>query len=491
MSAQGVRRTLATHAVLVVVLLAAGVRIGYVAFAKRGPCNIEFQGHVVGQYHSECTGAGQGKANDQVYYNAAANQLADGKGFIDAFHPGVETADHPPLTAFVLAGVAFAFDHFPLSTLADSTHTAFGTVAHNHVREERYFMALLGTLNVFLILVLARRIAGCTVGLVAGLFAAFYPFLWVNDGLLFSETVAITCVVLTLLAACWCAERPSALRFALVGALCALAALARAELLLLAPLLLLAIAWWMRSAGAAKVIAALGAGVLGSIVVLAPWFAYNASRFHDRVLISTNDGLALAGSNCDLVYHGKNIGLWVIVPPCVYTDAELARLDAQHFARTHQHLDQSDISTLYRHKATTYIKDHLSRLPIVVAARVGRVWNVYRPLDMISYNEGENRERWVTELGLVAYYPLMLFAIAGSVALVKNKQGRFFWILLVPAISATAVAAATYGQTRLRATAEPSLVILAAVGACWALDRWRARSSDTTAATPEAAVPRL
>src|SRR6185503_5605580 len=114
--------------------------------------------------------------------------------------------------------------------------------------------------------------------------------------------------------------------------------------------LVLALAWWARNAGARTIATAVAAGAIGCVAVLTPWFVYNAGRFHARVLISTNDGLALAGSNCDPVYHGPNIGLWVEVPPCAYSDAELARLDAAQFARTRQHLDQSDISTLYRQK---------------------------------------------------------------------------------------------------------------------------------------------
>ncbi len=206
---------LGSYAVLIVLVVAAGVRLSYVTFAKAGPCVVTYHGRVVGEYHSECTGEGQGKANDQIYYNAAANQIARGKGFTDAFHPGVATADHPPLAAIVLAGVSFAFNHLPLSTVADSTHLTPTTVVHNHVREQRYFMALLGTFNVFLLIVLTRRFAGATVAIVAGAIAALYPYLWVNDGLLFSETVAITCVLLTLLAAWWCRERPSPWRFAL------------------------------------------------------------------------------------------------------------------------------------------------------------------------------------------------------------------------------------------------------------------------------------
>ncbi len=482
-------RFLGVHAVVAVVLLAAGVRISYVAFAKGGRCAIVVAGKTLGYYHSECTGAGQGRANDQVYYNAAGNQLADGKGFTSPFGRHEETADHPPVTVFALAGVAVAFNHLPLSLLADETHLPHDTTVRTHVREDRYFMALLGTLNVLLIMLLARRLAGRATAIGAGVLAALYPYLWVNDGLIFSETIAITCVLLTLLLALRCAESPRPARFAAVGAMCAVAALARAELLLLAPLLVLAIAWVARRPDWRVAVRGVVAAGIATVAVLAPWFVYNAGRFHARVLISTNDGLALAGSNCAPVYHGADIGLWNTVPPCVFGSDELDRLDAAEVATAHRHLDQSEISGAYRHKAVTYMRDHLGEIPVVVAARVGRAWSLFRPLDMISYNAGESRERWVTALGLVAYYPLLALALVGAVAMMRRRAGRDLWFLIVPAISVTAVAAATYGQTRLRATGEPSLVILGAIGGAALIGAVRARRRGTDPGDVAAAVP--
>ena len=127
------KRTLASHAVLLILVVAAGVRIGYVAVAKRGPCPIESQGHVVGYYHSQCTGSAPGRASDQVYYNAAVNELALGKGFTNPFEGGVAAADHPPLAAVVLSGVSFAFNHLPLSKLADVSKLTTGTTMYTHV----------------------------------------------------------------------------------------------------------------------------------------------------------------------------------------------------------------------------------------------------------------------------------------------------------------------------------------------------------------------
>ena len=45
----------------------------------------------------------------------------------------------------------------------------------------------------------------------------------------------------------------------------------------------------------------------------------------------------------------------------------------------------------------------------------------------------------------------------------RRRARRALWVLLVPAIGVTVGVAVTYGQTRFRAAAEPSLAILAAV----------------------------
>ena len=145
--------------------------------------------------------------------------------------------------------------------------------------------------------------------------------------------------------------------------------------------------------------------------------------------------------------------------------------------------DQSQVSSVYRKAAFTYISDHKSRLPVVVAARIGRTWGLFRPFDMVAFNVGEGRERWVTRLGILAYYPTLIAAIGGGVVLWRRRRWRELYALLVPAAAVTVGVAVTYGQTRFRAAAEPSLAILAAVGAVafvqWLLSRRGTASSRT------------
>src|SRR3954452_10596802 len=280
---------------LVIVAVAFGVRVAYVAIAKPGPCPVVLaDGSRVGSSPSKWV------RGDELFYNAEANYVADGHGFkepLSAFtHPGEKpppAADHPPLTVFVLTPVSWLTEHAPLSWVIKEP-------LHDHVREHRYTMVLLGTLLVALIGLLGRRIGGETVGLVAAGIAAISPNIWVNDGLVMSETLTALTVTGAMFAAVWWRDRPSVRRAVVVGAACGLAVLARVEFVLLLPLLALAVVCTLPRPSPDRWKQAL-AVVATALVVTAPWVAFNLARFRDPTFVSTNDGLTLAGANCGTV----------------------------------------------------------------------------------------------------------------------------------------------------------------------------------------------
>jgi 4-amino-4-deoxy-L-arabinose transferase-like glycosyltransferase len=107
--------------------------------------------------------------NDSLYYAGQAQQLARGIWFREIFvdQPG---AEHGPLTSLVLAPVAGGSDPVPWMRLVT---------------------VLFGIVTVLLIGLLGRRVGGDRVGLVAAAIAAIYPNLWMNDGLVMSESVSV------------------------------------------------------------------------------------------------------------------------------------------------------------------------------------------------------------------------------------------------------------------------------------------------------------
>jgi hypothetical protein len=458
----------------VIVLGALALRCGYIAGAKSESCTQHFGGVAIGVVHSECLG-GDGFVNDQYWYNVTADEVSHGRFFRDPPPGDAPKADHPPLTVFVLAGASFAFEHLPLSALSEKPRTVFGTRLETHVREQRYTMAVIGAFVVLLVGLLGRRVGGDRVGLVAALIAAVYPNMWVNDGLLFAEPIARVCVLGALLLAVKYSVRASTPTAFMLGALCGFAALARSELLLLLPALAIPIAWSIRRAGARSVVVALLAATAGTAVVIGPWVAFNMARFEEPVFIATNDGVTLAGSNCDSSYYGSGTGLWTLTPPCTFSETESAKFS-----------DQSRLAHAYRTKAFDYIRAHAKRVPLVVAARIARTWGLYRPLDEVAYQVNENKERWVSWAGLLSFYPVFVAAIAGAVVLLRRRRRFELWIVSVPLLTTTIVVALASGQVRLRAIAEPSLTVLAAVAVCSVWSASSASDQPQPAQTPPA-----
>jgi 4-amino-4-deoxy-L-arabinose transferase-like glycosyltransferase len=433
---------------LVVVVAGLGVRIAYVAGAKGGSCPIRIDGHVVFTVPSECA------VGDQLYYNATANRIAEGDWYVEPFdtsaHPA-PAADHPPLTPFVLAPVSWLGSHWPLDRLVDDP---------THVALHRYFLALLGAVVVLLIGLLGREVGGDRVGWAAAAIAAFAPTIWVNDGLIFSETVTNVCVVAALLVAVRLARAPSLARAAWLGAWCALAMLGRAELALFVPLLVVPALVAAYGRGLGGLVRPAIAVAVPVVVIVGPWVGWNLARFDEPVYLSSNVGLALAGSNCGPVYSGGAIGLTSLEPPCTL--------------RHRPPGDQSVESRALQNRAIDYMKAHKRRVPVVMAARVGRTWGVFRPVDMVSYNEGEGRERWVTGLGIGVFVPVLGAGVGGAV-LQWRRRPIDAWILVVAAAVVTVAVALTYGQTRFRAPAEPGIAVLAAVAVVAAWERFEAR----------------
>ena len=374
-------------------------------------------------------------AYDAFYYQSEAETVGRGKGFITPFG-GEDNADHPPLTVLTLAPVARATDGSEIAM--------------------RMTIALAGVGVVALIGLVGREVAGARAGLLAAGIAALYPNLWMNDGLLMAETFAALMVAGTLYATLLLIREPSWRHALGAGVGCGLAMLARGELALLVPLVVLPAVFLLRRTARADQFRLAGVVVVAAVVVVTPWVAYNFSRFERPVFLSNGDGGVLLGANCDDVYSGDGIGYWSIT----------CSADVPVKGR-----DKSEVSDLQREKAFEYIGDHLGRLPVVVAARVGRTWSLYAPGQSADLAVGEGRPHGLSLIGVALFWLLVPLAVIGVLRLRGNPA-------LVPLLGlfvlVTLVAAAFYGAVRFRVPAEVSLCVLAGVG----VDRLMARAAQ-------------
>ena len=376
--------------------------------------------------------------NDSLYYSWQAAGLTRGEFFKDIYGK-LEAAEHGPLTSIVLAPVSWG------------AHT---------VDQQRLLTATLGVVTVALIGILARRIAAAAgsvnadrVGIVAAAIAAAYPNLWINDGLVMSESLGALLVVLLLLAlfdltSAYATRRTRGARAVAFGILVGLGALARSELILAILFGAVVILWWVRPWRHAA--ALIGVATLAMLVLIAPWLIYNQSRFDESVMLSTNDGTTLIGANCPETYYSPPaLGGWSLF--CVLDVQGPPGIDASTRAR------------IQRDTALSYAKHHSSRLPLVGLARFGRMIDVFKVGNLVHQDEGEEKATWAIWSGIACWWVLAPLAALG---LIKVAERRERTVLLVPVVIVVITSFLFYGTHRLRLTMEPVVVIGAALFLC-------------------------
>jgi hypothetical protein len=121
--------------------------------------------------------------------------------------------------------------------------------------------------------------------------------------------------------------------------------------------------------------------------------------------------------------------------------------------------------------------------PKVVAARIGRQWELFRPIQNTEFAPIEGRSAGWAKVGLGYYYALAALSVAGALAL--RRRGVGLIPLVAQIISVTVTAAYAYGNTRFRASAEPVLCILAAVALAPLLATGAARWRRVAAASAD------
>jgi 4-amino-4-deoxy-L-arabinose transferase-like glycosyltransferase len=244
---------------LFIFLLAFALRLAWIAFVNPDP--------------------GDGRMDDSVFYDSAAQALAAGKGYIH--FTGHPTAQWPPGYPLLLAAIYKVFGHSV--TLA------------------KLLNAFAGAAACLLIYAIGAKVFSRKVGfLAAGILAVFPSQIYYSTLILTEGLSPALFAVLLLLLLTWTIERqnPSPLRLFFLGVFLGAAALMRAEIavLLLAVLLVwkLMIPSWRTFARRAALL------VAGMVLVIMPWTIRNAISMHAFIPISSGVGHTfLAGHQKD------------------------------------------------------------------------------------------------------------------------------------------------------------------------------------------------
>ena len=419
---------------------------------------------------------------DQQFYLRQSQYLADGLGFVYRRSQTGEifqTAQHPPLHSILLGLATF---------LGGDRMQGDSHVYH------RLVCAVLGAACVAVVGVVAHRLAGHVAGIVAAVLAAVYPNLWINDAMFVSESTYALMIALVLLAAYEFRDSPTLRRAVVLGAITAFATLARAEAQILFVIMIPPLVYWARrptgdgdalpedattpprgasAAGRWKLL--LAAWAAGGLV-LAPWVLRNLTTFEHPALVSSGAGFVVEIANCDQTYGlappTDSAGATIDPDASKYLGYWAIDCDRYRDGKPWPEGDETVTELAKRQHGITYIREHLDRFPVVVAARVGRMWDVWRPGQSVDFNTFfERRGHWPTIGGMALYYP-MLLASAGALVWLRRRR-----ITIVPFVALTAMvtitAAMSFGITRYRVGVDVALCILTGVfvGAVW--NAWR------------------
>lgn len=372
-------------------------------------------------------------SGDASYYFWQAEFVAKGQGFVPPLailDGSTAAAAHPPGFVIMLAGLRL--------------------IGLNTPKSGRYAMCVLGSMTIIVAALLIKKLIGRRVGLIAAFLVAFYPPIWINDGMLMSETLFLFAFALTLWFSFSVWDRPRVRNVVGLSVAIAVTMSTRPESALLYLFIALPVIISRSNINWKQRVGLLGLAAAIPMIVFAPWVLYNQSRFEKPVYLSTGFGQTLLAANCDLTYYGRWMGYYSV-----------ACLSPEHGAPPIV-VEPSVNDLVTRRAAINYMKAHPKQLRKVVVAREARMWGIYKVRTTVSAEAHIERGIgvWLAWAEMWAYWAMALLAIPGFFIWRRQKTPTF--PLLAEIASTFLVTGITFGLTRYRVGADLCLIMFAA-----------------------------
>ena len=378
--------------------------------------------------------------HDAKDYDRHARSIAMGDGYADSVRPGRDTAFRPPAYPFLLAGV------YELTGVEDAPEK-------ERMVPARIVQALIGTLIVALIGVVAAQLWGRRTSLIAlGLGAVYLPLILVG-GSVMSEPLFAALILGALAAALAHRSSDHRWRWALLtGLLAGLAILTRANAGVL--LLPLAVAVWdLRPRLSLRSLAVPVALVLVAIAAVSPWTIRNAMVFDTFIPVSTQAGSALAGTYNDQAAHDReNPASWRAL-------FHIPEYQAIHNRRGE--IPEPELEQILRKRALRYAREHPGYVAKVA------YWSTRRMLDIESMKWSKHTASTISVsanwavAGVVCFWFFALLALAGAFTRAARQTPWFVWAM--PLLLYLGVVFIVFETPRYRTGIDLFIVMLAAL----------------------------
>ncbi|HLI09851.1 MAG TPA: glycosyltransferase family 39 protein [Ktedonobacteraceae bacterium] len=360
--------------------------------------------------------------------------------------PHLPTVDRAPLWPAIIAAI-------------------YGVLGpHDHY--VRLFLCFVGAGTCTLIYLFAKDLFGRRIALFAGLLAAIYPFLYIYDGWLYSESVYIFLLLAFTYALYRLQRNPNWQWMLLSGILLGLASLERPNgLIILASFLA-----WAVVIGWAKVLswpaAAKSAIIIGvvSTLLFIPWTIRNYEVTHALVPVAVGNGKVMLGAYNDMILERPQYyGIWII--PTESTPAIAAQFPANCAGACEVQRDST-----YQKDAIKWIESHLSDMPLLLRLHFTNLWSITTQEADLPINRFPDRLSSKLVVDMMEVITPIVFALAALGLVLTRKRWRELLFIYLMIVITVIQALVFYGIPRFRAPIEPMLILLAA-GALWGIGK--------------------
>ncbi len=395
-------------------------------------------------YNSKVAG-GYFPLHDSLTYQTIAYNILESHCY--CLIPSLPTVDRAPLWPAVIA--------------------AFYYVLGPHENLVRHFLSVVGSGTCVLIYCFARDLFGRRIGLFAGILAAIYPFLFIYDGWLYSESLYI----FLLFAFCYTLyhlqRAPNRYLMILSGLLLGLVSLTRPNGLLILGLFLLwaVVIGWIKILPWRIVVQTAIMVSLLTLLLTLPWTARNYLVTQSLVPVAVGDGKVLVGAYNDDTsgtdyQNGYYLGIWIV-------PTESVPYVANQFPEDCAGPCEVTRDNTYKYYAWQWIQNNLAKMPLMLGLHALNMWQITTQEADLPINRFAARNSSHLVVDMMVIITPIVFALAALGLFMTRKRWRellFIYFMIALTFIQCVV---LYGIPRFRAPIEPMLIVLAAGGVWW------------------------
>jgi 4-amino-4-deoxy-L-arabinose transferase-like glycosyltransferase len=324
--------------------------------------------------------------------------------------------------------------------------------------------AVLGTITVALVGLVAFELFGVTAGLIALALAAVYPVFIEMASVIAAENLLTPLVLASLYAALRARRaRSGPARYGWVagaGVLTGLTTLTHENGALILIGLIPAV-WTGRPRLRLGSLAAPALLVALTVLMIAPWTIRNALVMHTFIPVSDETGITLIGTynvasaaNTQVPYKWR---IFYGIPgerPLIHEES---------------HLTEPQLGAKLQSQAIHYIEHHPISLVQVLYHNTRRLFELEGTFAWKASAAAVSLTTEVARTGVISFYILCLLALAAL--LTKRGRSAPWWVWVIPFLLALSVVMVNVETPRFREPVDPFLILLAAAGLATVLER--------------------